>query len=953
MRQRLAADLAAGRTIALSPTEMGDPELREELPALLEEVGRAQPRRSEFGLRIRGYTVLGEIGTGGMSTVYLARHDQLGRHVALKIVQTTAGGEARARERLLREARAMAALKHPNIVTVYDVVEAGEVIAIAMEWIDGLTLAGILKVLPPQPTAPDMTILRQKLGTPPGGSSALESTVVRTFVRMMRDVAQAVDCAHRAGMLHLDIKPSNVLVRRDGTALLADFGVVREIDLTSTHTQSFAGTPIYAAPEQLRRDDASFGQATDVYGLGMTLYELLARQQPLRREGLGELLRRIEGGRLPKLSTICPVASDLENIVHKAIAVEPANRYPTPAELAKDLQAFLDGRPVGARRTPPMQRLKRWARAEPWKAGLVVALAVMVPVLVGLGAKLLLEMPRIQEARLREQRIEAANQAQYAFQSFLVLEAASETSIAKLRAEYELAPRDPTLAACLLTFLGQSQSDEARREFASMPTWVLETAGAQAMAHRLATRRPFFSDEEAEQLGRSDDLLDLLLVALDRVLLQRDTLVDEHLRWALPVVARLNAGYREANPLVRGVEAWINAQLGDRAGLDAACWSLGKLWHDNEAACLWRMLATAEVDRTAARAIADEFLAAHPGNYPVTVRAVAMLFDLERYDDAIRLLRAAEPQGDRAHHHRDLMTAKALFCAGREDEARRLFASIPRPDEESRGDWLAVCAILEPDTARPRYELLLRDPCQSAAVFEHAIAFAADMRDRDLLQRAMQAAAAAHPYRAKFRWRLARALAAQGNLLAAGAAADGLTLPKVDADAYAHGAAMGLCATKKFDQLRALAERWQQLCREDEWRMAYYLGVARARTGDYEDAMAAFTRHRTAAKASGRAEMIGAVLEEMWIRVMPGGPPNLRDVGRARQLLGSPAVAEAIRKGRDWFYLIAAEVWFQSGDRNKALDLVERGLAPDCQPYFTAPADVADRLRAALVRYRE
>src|SRR5262249_4165037 len=152
-----------------------------------------------------------------------------------------------------------------------------------------------------------------------------------------------------------------------------------------THTASFAGTPIYASPEQLARDDALIGPATDVYGLGITLYELLARDQPFSAKGITAALRRIERGGAPPLSRRARVPADVESVVHRAIDPAPARRYGSAADLAADLQAVLDGRPVTARPLTRTRRFLRWARHEPWQAAL---LALVPAALLLLGVLL-------------------------------------------------------------------------------------------------------------------------------------------------------------------------------------------------------------------------------------------------------------------------------------------------------------------------------------------------------------------------------------------------------------------------------------------------------------------------------------------------------------------------------------------------------------------------------------
>lgn len=326
IRARLDAAIANGKTVVLAPDELDDPSLREQLPQLLEDLSAAHRPQTVIGPKVPGYTILGEIGQGGMSTVYLARQNKLGRHVAIKIAPSWLGGGDRARRMLVHEAHAMARLTHPNIVVIHDIIDVEDTFAIAMEWVDGLTLTGLLRALPKQPHSDDVPLLRAALGTREEQFGNFADTAHRQFAKMIRDVARAVQTVHDNDMLHLDIKPSNVLVRRDGTPLLADFGVTRDLSLETDQTRTFAGTPVYAAPEQMRRDDKNIGPQTDVYSLGVTLYEALARKQPLQGMDVASITKFIESGSMPKLSKFVPVSADLENIVHKAISPERENR---------------------------------------------------------------------------------------------------------------------------------------------------------------------------------------------------------------------------------------------------------------------------------------------------------------------------------------------------------------------------------------------------------------------------------------------------------------------------------------------------------------------------------------------------------------------------------------------------------------------------------------------------
>lgn len=285
---------------------------------------------------IGGYDVLHELGHGGMGTVYLARQESLGgRPVALKVLPVSTGLSPRARDRFTFEARAIARLRHPNIVAIHDVLDEDGLCAYAMEWIDGTSLAAWIE--------------ERKNG------SKLESCVpldVAGICRLGISIARALAAVHNSGILHRDVKPSNILLRRDGTALLADFGLAREVD-SSIHTQEgrFAGTVAYAPPEQLRGDTARVDARSDVYALGVTMYHALALRLPFEAREPVAMLRQIESGLSTPLRKLNPrVPRDLETIIAKAIDPDPTRRYQTALEFAEDLERLLGFQPIHARR---------------------------------------------------------------------------------------------------------------------------------------------------------------------------------------------------------------------------------------------------------------------------------------------------------------------------------------------------------------------------------------------------------------------------------------------------------------------------------------------------------------------------------------------------------------------------------------------------------------------------
>ncbi|MEW6250832.1 MAG: protein kinase [Planctomycetota bacterium] len=323
---------------------------------------------------VRGFTLLGELGQGGMGSVYLARQERLGgRPVALKVLAPSVALSASARERFRSEAHAIARLRHPNIVAIHDIVHEGGVYAYAMEWVDGKSLLDLIRYLESREPAATIADVRTFLAAPPG---ALEPGAVATFLcRVGIAIARALEAVHRAGLLHRDVKPANVLLRRDGTPLLSDFGLVRaQVAATLTQAGHFVGTPAYAAPEQLRGSAAALDARTDVYGLGVTLYHALTLRLPFSGGSTADILRKIETGRATPLRRANPrLSADLQTVVAKAMDPEPARRYQTAEELADDLERVLHLQPIHARPAGLVTRAIKLARRN--RAGLIAAAA--------------------------------------------------------------------------------------------------------------------------------------------------------------------------------------------------------------------------------------------------------------------------------------------------------------------------------------------------------------------------------------------------------------------------------------------------------------------------------------------------------------------------------------------------------------------------------------------------
>jgi len=313
----------------------------------------AGPRSRE---RIGRYDVLGELGRGGMGVVYRARHPELEREVAVKVLLAGARASDAQRERFRLEAQAAARLRHPNLVAIHDVGEVDGCPFLVMDLIEGEPLS--------------VRLLREARLAP------------REAARVCERVARALDYVHGRMLLHRDVKPANVVVTPSGEPLLTDFGLAKDLEDPRggpTVSGQVVGTPQYMAPEQASR--GLLDARTDVYGVGATLYELLTGAPPFEGESVIEVMTKVVEDEPPNPSgAVKAVPRDLATVCLTCLAKEPARRYPSAAALADDLARFLAGESIVARRPGVLWRewdaLRRNQRTSPVTAAATVALAL-------------------------------------------------------------------------------------------------------------------------------------------------------------------------------------------------------------------------------------------------------------------------------------------------------------------------------------------------------------------------------------------------------------------------------------------------------------------------------------------------------------------------------------------------------------------------------------------------
>ena len=340
-----------------------------------------RPSEPEEVPLLPGFVVEHELGRGSMGVVYQAWQLSLTRHVAIKFLKRGAAASREARERWLKEAQALSRVRTRGIVQIFEIGDAEGWLYLVLELMRGGSLKDRLaKPLPP-----------------------------RTAARVAEQVASTVEEIHRAGLLHLDLKPSNILL--DGpangswdqmTPMIGDFGIARPQDdsaFAAGRASGVWGTPSYMAPEQASLDRGDIGRPADIYAVGATLYHLLTGRPPFLAATASETLEQVRRGEVVSPRELVPsVPRDLETICIKSLQKAPKDRYASAAALADDLRRFLEGKPVKARPLGPIGRASRWCLRNPGTASLA---AVLCLALVGGIAGITLQWRRAEAARER------------------------------------------------------------------------------------------------------------------------------------------------------------------------------------------------------------------------------------------------------------------------------------------------------------------------------------------------------------------------------------------------------------------------------------------------------------------------------------------------------------------------------------------------------------------------
>ena len=559
-------------------------ELREFLEPLLSpqlDSGPASSSSPVLATLLGDFRLEREIGRGGMGVVHEAVQISLGRRVALKVLPPLQSTTALAR--FVAEAELAGRLDHPGIVRVVARGDADGVHWLAMELVEGSSFERLLEQV--RMVGLDHLTgdgLKGVLVAVLGPACAVDPSCgwISLVVALTAQVADALHHGHGAGVVHRDVKPGNILIRRSGEAVLTDFGLARDLTTPSlTRTGAAVGTPFYMSPEQVNGDRALVDHRADVFSLGATLYEALTLLRPFCGDSSAAVMQRILTRDPPEPDRVNPrVARDLAAIVMRALEKEPGRRYESAAAFAADLRAYQQSRPIAARRSTALQRGLRWARRERPKAALILGLILAVPIITGLLGYLLAAAPAIREgsAKLKHDRIE-----QLLAQGMTCAIEGVGDGGPSLHEALALDP-DSGIGLIGLAFCFRDQGREA--ELAALLDASAAKASLAGVVHRLRARPPAVGGAVELEPPRGMDELLVDAVTTGR-LAERQR--PELFAPAMAMFKRLIERSPGARLVYHSQWAHLAGHLRDRDEIERATQALATLWPDSGFARFW------------------------------------------------------------------------------------------------------------------------------------------------------------------------------------------------------------------------------------------------------------------------------------------------------------------------------------------------------------------------------
>ncbi|HVS37047.1 MAG TPA: serine/threonine-protein kinase, partial [Gemmataceae bacterium] len=418
---------------------------------------------------VPGYEILGRLGEGGMGVVYKARHIVLNRIVALKMILSGEHARQEDQDRFRFEAEAVARLQHPNIIQIHEIGECAGRPYIALEFVEGGTLAQRLKAGPLAPT---------------------------TAARLVRAAAQAMHLAHSRNIVHRDLKPANILLTADDVPKITDFGLARrmESDDGRTPTGAILGTPAYMAPEQACGRSSEVGPPADVYALGAILYECLTGRPPFKGATVMETIRQaLTDDPQPPRRLRPGLPRDLETICLKSLRKLPERRYASAEALAEDLRRWEACEPIQARRVGVLERNVKWVRRHATAAALAAVAALAAA--AGVGGWLWTSRDRADRLAKADYAADAALSAADA----AVNQARAVERAADEKGQEEPEAPETAKQASALWRQAEGSVNEAERDLAT-------ALGVDAARARTAPQRQAI-EAESKRADRETDLL--------------------------------------------------------------------------------------------------------------------------------------------------------------------------------------------------------------------------------------------------------------------------------------------------------------------------------------------------------------------------------------------------------------------------------------------------------------
>lgn len=636
-------------------------------------VAAAAPGTDAAPLRRIGDLEIGrEIGRGGMGVVYEAFDRVLKRRVAVKLLLRGSTMSASSIVRFRREAQLAAGLSHPSIVPVFSFGEAAEQLYLAMELVPSVSLADVLSELrrsrrhdPDDRQGPATAAELREMG--PGELGAVVTAAIRArfpdtsvldmpaadsyehaVVRLLHQVAEALAHAHDRGIVHRDVKPANVLIAGAGSAFLTDFGLACvQDDPRVTRPGDSPGTPQYMAPEQVDEKLGALGPATDVFALGVTLYEALTLRRAFPGDTLPAVLYAVRHhDPIDPIAHNPNVAPDLVAILRRALQKDPAGRYPSAREFGEDLAAYLRGDPVRARPLAWRDRLVRRIRRSPWQVVAVLLLLIGTPVVITswIARANIGSQAKVGEAVLLERWID--ERLAEGFRE------AGEGDLAAASACFEaILERVPgsDVGIAGMSVLARRQGDQ--QALAVLEQHPSAVAGNTALRRRRAALLARIGDPAADSAARDlpSDLVDFdaFLAGYGLLELGHDGRTDDFAA-ARRMLHRACVTASRPRPLY--YFEWLHAAAHDRHGedVDSAIAAILRLWPDDATGLFWVAFARAALDqRDAAIEALQQALLRSPGFQQAAMNLAALWTRKGRPDEALRVLRAALPDSPR------------------------------------------------------------------------------------------------------------------------------------------------------------------------------------------------------------------------------------------------------------------------------------------------------------------